>query len=76
MSGRPSRMPGCGREALLEVREALLVVQDWSEAFRNVREWSGIYPRCPRGPTGCLVVAGWPFRMSGSGREALLDVRE
>ena len=40
------------------------------ETFPNVREWSGIYSRCPGGPTGCPVVVGWPFRMSGSGREA------
>ena len=32
-------------------------------------EWSG-------GPPGCPEVAGRPSRMSGSGREALPDVRE
>ena len=61
MSRISSRMPGCGREALLEVQEALLVVRDWSKAFKNVREWSGIYPRCPGGPPGCPRVVGRPF---------------
>ena len=74
MSGRPTRMPWSGRETipdvpegwedLLEVREALLVVRESSsEAFPNVREWSGIYPRCPGGTTGCPVVVGWHFWM-------------
>ena len=38
------------------------------EALPNVREWLG-------GPPGCPGVFGRPFRMSGNGREANLDVR-
>ena len=61
-----------GRDGFPDVRERLGGPQD-------VREWS-------RRPPGCLVVVGrssrmsrvvWkPSRMSGSGREALSDVRE
>ena len=52
--GRPYRMFGSGRETLLDVPqgwealpdvwEALMAVRECSEAFQNVREWSGIYP--------------------------------
>ena len=53
-----------GWEDLPKVREALLVVRESSsEAFPNVREWSGIYPRCLGGTTGCPVVVGWHFWM-------------
>ena len=69
-------LPVVGWKDLPDVREALLDVWEWSEAFHNVREWSGIYPRCPGGTTGYPVVVGWLFRMSGSGREALPDVQE
>ena len=60
--GLPSQMSRSGREALSEVREAHLDVQECSEG--------------PPGPLGCPGVVGRPCRMSGSGREALLDVRE
>ena len=30
---------------------------------------------CSRGSPGSSGVVGWPSRMSGNGREALLDVR-
>ena len=39
------------------------------EALPDVREWLGERP-------GCLRVVGRPSRMSESGRDALLDVRE
>ena len=39
------------------------------ETLREVREWSGDHPGCPR-------VVVMHSRMSGSGREALLDVRD
>ena len=39
------------------------------EALPHVLEWSGNPPECPG-------VVGRPSRMSGSGRETLLDVRE
>ena len=39
------------------------------DALPNVREWLGCPPECPG-------VVGMPFRMSGSGRESLSDVRE
>ena len=55
-------MFGCGWEALQDVRE-------WSETLLNVREWS-------RGPPRCSEVVGRPFRMSGSGRKFLPEVRE
>ena len=50
-------------------REALPNVQEWSEAIRDVREWSG-------GSHGCNGVVGSPSRMSGSGQHILPDVRE
>ena len=68
----PSRMPGSGRDALQ-------VVQEWAEFSPNVYGWSA-------GPPGCPGVVGRPYRtsgidvstsrMSGTGRETLLDVRE
>ena len=70
--GRPSRMSGSGLEAL-----------------PDVSVWSGVHTRCLRlvgRPPRCLGVVGrfsWMSgscrkapRISGSGREALLDVRE
>ena len=39
------------------------------ESLPDVLEWSG-------GPPGCPGVVGKTSRMSGSGREILLDVRE
>ena len=56
------------------------------EALPVVREWSGDPTECPavvRSPPGCLGVVGRlsqmsrsPYGMIGSGREALLNVRE
>ena len=83
MVGRPSRMSGSGletrldfreglpniREVLPNIREVHPEVREWSEALPDVRECSGV-------PPGCPGVVGRPSRMSGSGRETLLDVRE
>ena len=60
--GRPSWMFGGGRVAL-----------------PIDREWLGGPPGCPGvvgRPAGCPGVVRRPSRMSGSGRETLLDVRE
>ena len=38
------------------------------ETLPDVPEWSG-------GPSGCPVLVGLPFRMSGSGQQSLPDVR-
>ena len=60
------------RETLPEVRElweAFPDVPEWWEDLPNIREWSVGPPKCP-----CVV--GRPSRLSGSGREALLDIRE
>ena len=64
------------REAIPEVREAL----------PDVRELSGGSPRSSGGPPGCPGVVrthsrmslwgGRPFRMSGSCREALPNMKE
>ena len=72
---RPSQMSKSGRKACRmsgspsrmagSIGKALLDVR---EALSDVREWSGGHP-------GCLGVVGRPFRMSGSGQEALPDVR-
>ena len=75
-------MSGRGREALPDVRE-------WSGDLKDVREWSGGPPvysivvgsslpevrECSGGPPECSGVVGRPSRMSGSGQEALPDVR-
>ena len=61
-------MSRSGRESLQEVREALL----------DVRELSGDPPGCPGvviEPHGYPGDFGRPFRMSGSRRESLPDVR-
>ena len=47
-------------------REALMDAWEWSESPHG---WSGSPPVCPG-------VVGTPSQMSGSGREALPDVRE
>ena len=39
------------------------------KALMDTREWLGV-------PPGYSVVVGMPFRMTGSGREALPNVRE
>ena len=67
-------------------REALPDVWEWSGGPHNVRERSGGPPGClgvVGRPSRCLEVVGRltrvvgrPSQMSGSGREALLDVRE
>ena len=83
---RTSRMSRSGRETLPNVREcweALTNVQkacrmsdsvwkalpDVREALLDVRERS-------RGPPGCPELVVTPFQMSGSGLEAIPDVRE
>ena len=55
-------MSGSGREDFSDVLEC------W-EDLPNVRKYSGH-------PLGCLGVIGNLSRMSGSGREALSDVRD
>ena len=55
-------MSGSGRKTLPYVRE-------WSGGLLDVWEWSG-------GPPGCPGVVGRLAWMSGSGLEALQDVRE
>ena len=78
-----SRMSGSGREAHSDVREALSDVQEWSggppgclEGLVDAQEWSGGPPGCP----GVVEKPSWmyerPARMSGSGWEALPNVRE
>ena len=49
-------------------REACRMSGSGRKAIPNVREWSGGHPGCP-------AVVGRPSQMSGSGQEALLDVR-
>ena len=84
------RMSRSGGEALLDVQEwsggtpaspgvvrrSSLMYGSGQVALPDFWAWSGCPPRYPK-------VVGWPFRlsrrpsrMSGSGREALLDVRE
>ena len=60
--GRPSRIFGIGREALL-------VVLEWSG---GPRRFAGVV----RGPPGSPGVNMTPSRMSASGRDALSDVQE
>ena len=55
-------MLGSGRGDLPDVR-------DWSGGHPDVRVWSGRPPECAR-------VVGRPSGMSGSGRDALRDVRD
>ena len=55
-----------GREALKDVRE-------WSVGRL---EWSGGHPGCPGVVEKPYRVVGSPSRMSGSGQEALPNVRE
>ena len=67
--GRPSWRSANGRDTLPDVPEG------W-EAFLDVRQLSGGPPGCAEGPPSCPGVVGWPFWMSVSGRETLLNVRE
>ena len=72
-------MSGRGRETLLDVQEC-------SEALPNVCEWLGdpskclgVPPECPGTvvrPSRMSACDREPSQMSGSGREALPDVRE
>ena len=55
-------MSGRGWETLPDVPEGLVT-------FSVVQEWLTDPPGCPR-------VVSWPSRISGSGRETLLDVRQ
>ena len=50
-------------------QEALTMFESCQEALSNVQEWSGGPFRCPGG-------VGRPSWMSGSGIEALSNVRE
>ena len=67
--GRPFWMSGSSRQALLDVREALPVVWVWSGDPYGCPVVVVVSPGCPG------VVRG-PSRISGSGWEALSDVRE
>ena len=58
-----------GREALPNDWEALLDVRGSREALLDFWDWLG-------GPPGCPGVVGRPYRVFGSGREALPDVWE
>ena len=60
-------MAGSCREAILEVQVTIPNVPEWWEDLLDVREWL-------RGHLGCPGRVGRPFRMSGSGREAIPDV--
>ena len=73
--GRPSRMSGCGREALSDVRETRPDVREWSEGslvrpavFRMPSRMSRIGREAP---PGCLGVVERPSQMSRSVRVAL-----
>ena len=65
--GRPSWRSANGRDTLPDVPEG------W-EALLDVRQLSGGPPRCAEGPPNCSGVVRWPFRMSVSGQETLLNV--
>ena len=69
MSVKPSRMSGSHQKTLPMSGSVLEARPDICEALPDVREWSG-------GPTGGLGVIGRPSLMSGSGWEALPNVRE
>ena len=69
--GRPSRTSGSGRDAariFWSCRKTTRISGRGREAHPDVWEWPGDPPKCPG-------VIGRPSRMSGSGREALLDIR-
>ena len=66
---RPSWRSVNGQDTLPDVSEG------W-EALLDVRQLSGGPPGCAEGPPSCPGVVGWPFRMSVSGRETLLNVWE
>ena len=71
-SGCPPRCPAVV-EGLPEcpgiVRKSSLMSGSGWEALSKVQKWS-------EDPPGCLGVVGRPTQMSGSGREALPNVRE
>ena len=46
------------------------------EALPVVLEWSGDSLGCPGASSGFPIVVGWPFWMSGSGQETILNIRE
>ena len=59
-------------------RETLPEVRRLWEALPNVREWSGEPPGClgvAERPSQISLSGGRPFWMSGSGWEALSDIR-
>ena len=59
-------MTGIGREACRKSRSG-------QKALVDVWEWSGNPPGYPGGPLECPRVVGRPSRMSGSGRQALIN---
>ena len=73
---RPSWMSGSGREALPDVRECREALTHVRKLLRGPLGSPGGRLGSPGGNPRCPVVVGWPFRMSGSGREALPDIRE
>ena len=83
--GKPFRMSGSCWVALLDVREAVPVVREWSggplgcpsvqKALPDVREALSDVRKCSGDRHRCLGVVGTPSRMSGSGRDFLPDVR-
>ena len=66
---RPSWRSSNGRDTLPDDSEG------W-EALLDVRQLSGVSLECAEGPPNCPGVVGWPFRMSVSGWETLLNVWE
>ena len=87
--GRPFRMSGCGRRPSWmsgSSREALPNVWEWTGGLLNDRECLGNSPGCPgvlpdvrewsKCYPECLGVVRRPSWISGSGRNAILNVRE
>ena len=72
-------MSRCGREVLQNVREGRESLLDVQKARLVVREWLGGPTGCTgvfRRPPVCSVVVGRPSRMSGNGREDLKVVEK
>ena len=69
-------MSASGLVALSDVQQALLDVWEWSGESPSCPGWAGDPSECPEGPPKYPEVVSSPSRMSGSGREALSDVRE
>ena len=69
--GRPCQMSGSGRGTLGDVRQWSLDPPRCLGVVGSPSRMPGVVGR----PPGCPGVVGRPSRMSGSGREALPDVR-